>query len=185
MHTTLGEMLNDSPCSFQFSYQKYWDTSKVRAALKVGLMDNTREGQKHHIQICENLILMMEKAEGFPSSARRVCQQPVWDMSQVGSILHEPYAANSSGPAGPTLAGTEPKAILAAGVPTLGSSQGCGPDHNHSFHLVSSFTLSCQHLLPNYVCASMCCRRPPPHPSFPPEIRAYYRNQTHGDKNSR
>lgn len=68
MHTTLGEMLNDSSCSFQFSYQKYWDTSKVRAALKVGLMDNTREGQKHCIQICESLILMMEKAEGFPSS---------------------------------------------------------------------------------------------------------------------
>ena len=102
-------------------------------------------------------------------------------MPWVGSIIHEPHAANSSGPAGPTLAGTEPKSIFAAGVPTLGSSQGCGPDHNHSFHFVSSFSpLLPAPLLRNYVCASMCCRRPTPRPSFPPEIRAYYwRRQWH------
>ena len=75
-------------------------------------------------------------------------------MSWVGSILHEPYAANSSGPAGPTLARTEPKSVLAAGVPTLGSSQGCGPDHNHTVHFVSSFSpLLPASLLRNYVLA--------------------------------
>lgn len=45
-------------------------TQAVRAALKVGHIDNPREGQKHHMQICSSLILMMERAEGFPSSAR-------------------------------------------------------------------------------------------------------------------
>ena len=94
MHTTLRAILNYSLCSIQFSYHKYWDTRKVKAALEVGHTDDTRLfsfwGTKApHADMPEShLELATERGEMFPSRARK-------DLS-AASLTYVPSRVHSS-----------------------------------------------------------------------------------------
>lgn len=126
IYTTLGGNTVTAPVLSNFPTRNT-GTQAVRAALKVGHIDNLWE-YKPSCRFAQVSSWWWRELKWPPAAVLgRVCQQPGWDMSWVGSILHEPYAANSSGPAGPHWQ-EEPKSILAAVGLLLRSSQGCGPD---------------------------------------------------------